>query len=663
LRSFRPAGLVLFALLAGLVLVSSASAERLDLLEYFLPDKTQPGTTVRNVQINANEVFYTFPATIKGRQGFVIIKNWDGTNYEEFTYDDRYIYHWRDTTWASGPNQDFTCTGPPGHPHLGNEAFFTLLDGTFGSLRNKGSMCEEWERHKDLEGAKWVPRYMSVGDEECLGRTVIGFSERDDCLCCTNDVVGPGITCMKLVAHYEYWRGDHPEAQGYNDVIRITAMSGPGKGESWYYAKGYGWVGYERRHFSVDPISGPISDWNYARVSEFSPIGWSQVCPHGEAAEPPPQSPPRREDRILDAIIGAPDVDGLRPWEGEGVTAAWVNVDGNLGIISRDRYWVLRLSDRAWISRGSFDSLPGSHIWMRAPHDHRVDYQRPWRGAGLTAGWVIPEGYLGAVSRDKYWVLNQGSWQWIAWGKFSDLPSSHVWKRAPQVDGLYPWEGAGITAGWFEDRSGYVVAVSRDRYWTQDLSTRSWLWWGRFDDLPDTHPWKRAPKVEGFYPWEGEGITAAFVAEDKLYVFSKDRYWVRRLSDVVWIASGSLQEEESTPAPPLPPGRTSRLHGTILDCRGNREAGMYVSLWRHDGRQFVITYTDSRGIYEFHDLDPNQKYNIAVNVVFDPQNADCGPWRKVDPNRNAAVRNNVELLDGGDGWHGEDFWLCSECPE
>lgn len=126
--------LTLLALCLVLGLAKPARAPALDLLDYFFPEETQPGRVVRNVQIHGGEVFYTFPETIEGKQGFVTVKNWDGTNYEEFTYDSHYIYHWRDTTWATGPNQDVTCTGPPGNPHIGHEAFFTLLDGAYGSL-------------------------------------------------------------------------------------------------------------------------------------------------------------------------------------------------------------------------------------------------------------------------------------------------------------------------------------------------------------------------------------------------------------------------------------------------------------------------------------------------------------------------------------------------
>ncbi len=63
--------------------------------------------------------------------------------------------------------------------------------------------------------------------------------------------------------------------------------------------------------------------------------------------------------------------------------------------------------------------------------------------------------------------------------------------------------------------------------------------------------------------------------------------------------------------------------------------------------------TDGSGICQFTGLDPNQKYNLAVNAAFDPSNCDCCPFRRVDPGRGSAIRNDVELIDGGDGWRGE----------
>lgn len=125
-----------------------------------------------------------------------------------------------------------------------------------------------------------------------------------------------------------------------------------------------------------------------------------------------------------------------------------------------------------------------------------------------------------------------------------------------------------------------------------------------------------------------------------------------------------VDQVSGPPAPTPPPsgGRTSQLHGTVLRSNGARETHMYVSVWRHDGGQFLTTYTNSQGIYEFTGLDPNQKYNIVVNARWVGSGGDCGAFDRVDKSRNSAVRNDVELIAGPDNWHGEDFWLTSTCP-
>ncbi len=116
-------------------------------------------------------------------------------------------------------------------------------------------------------------------------------------------------------------------------------------------------------------------------------------------------------------------------------------------------------------------------------------------------------------------------------------------------------------------------------------------------------------------------------------------------------------------------GRANKIHGTVLNYPdGARQANMFVTIWRHDGGQFLTTRTNASGIYEFYNLDSNQKYNLVVNGIFQSGNNECPRtcpnFRREDPSRRCAVRNDVELLDGGDGWHGENFWLepCQDTP-
>jgi uncharacterized protein YktA (UPF0223 family) len=105
----------------------------------------------------------------------------------------------------------------------------------------------------------------------------------------------------------------------------------------------------------------------------------------------------------------------------------------------------------------------------------------------------------------------------------------------------------------------------------------------------------------------------------------------------------------------------SRLHGTVYNAQtGEREANMYVSIWGQNDNILRTTHTDINGIYEFRNLT-DQRYNMCVNMTF-VTNGECGPYDRIELNRLADTRDNVQLFDGGDGWHGEDFPLTKMCP-
>ena len=98
---------------------------------------------------------------------------------------------------------------------------------------------------------------------------------------------------------------------------------------------------------------------------------------------------------------------------------------------------------------------------------------------------------------------------------------------------------------------------------------------------------------------------------------------------------------------------TSRMHGTIAASGAGIE-GLQVSAWGHDKQDLHVAYTDGAGIYVFEGLNLGSRYNIAVNAAFDPEKGD---FVTIDPNHERAVRDNVSLISGPDGWHGEDFAL------
>jgi hypothetical protein len=118
------------------------------------------------------------------------------------------------------------------------------------------------------------------------------------------------------------------------------------------------------------------------------------------------------------------------------------------------------------------------------------------------------------------------------------------------------------------------------------------------------------------------------------------------------LAGGSGEE----PPPPPPPGSglTQQLHGAVEVGGGGLE-GIWVSAWGHDGGDFHVVQTDALGIYAFTDLSAGSQYNVVVNGQFEPSAP--GGYVSVDGEHAFAVRNNVVLESGPDGWHGENFSL------
>jgi Glycosyl hydrolase catalytic core len=99
---------------------------------------------------------------------------------------------------------------------------------------------------------------------------------------------------------------------------------------------------------------------------------------------------------------------------------------------------------------------------------------------------------------------------------------------------------------------------------------------------------------------------------------------------------------------------TSQLHGTV-EAGGSGIEGLWVSAWGKTSGDFHVAFTDALGIYQFTALDPDSGYNLVVNAQFDPSVP--GGFAVIDEAHAYDVRNDVELVSGPDGWHGENFQL------
>jgi hypothetical protein len=199
----------------------------------------------------------------------------------------------------------------------------------------------------------------------------------------------------------------------------------------------------------------------------------------------------------------APLVDGLRPWDGPGVTAAYLDkASGAAIIISQYRRWTR--SGTQWTAAGSI-----ADDWrINGAGPTLLDGQVPWEGVGVTAAYFTPNGdRFYAISQDKAWIrdtqnADPKSWTWIpnpdpdagneagpspAPGAFA-LAGSVDWNNAPTVDGKRPYDDPGVTTAYYILPKFFVVSV--DKMWTGD--GRTWNESGHLRDMPG---WSSAPSA------------------------------------------------------------------------------------------------------------------------------------------------------------------------
>jgi hypothetical protein len=193
----------------------------------------------------------------------------------------------------------------------------------------------------------------------------------------------------------------------------------------------------------------------------------------------------------------APAVNGLRPWEGEGITAVWTVARENhryLRVISRNRFYRYDYQAGAWYS-GPNPFTDPKNYWSKAPAINRL---RPWEGVGITAVWVANDNNMRIISRNRFYRYNFTAGRWDFAQAFPLADANNHWNHAPlnnNIDRARPWEGEGITAAWI--KNGYLLQlISRDKYWELNLKLNRWTAaHGNYRDLPMKHIWKSAPFV------------------------------------------------------------------------------------------------------------------------------------------------------------------------
>lgn len=164
-----------------------------------------------------------------GGQGFYIAKNFDGsinssTDFEEYYYDASHIRLVRDTSWDRGCDN-----GEPGS--------FELRDSVTNTL-----------------GGKFLPRFVDIPNGGSVRLTVGDFfivarSETTGKVC-ESQFASPNQPTRRQLEIKFYPQFTLPKTgKQLNNVLTVAVLTGPGEGETYYYARDtvrniYGWVGF-----------------------------------------------------------------------------------------------------------------------------------------------------------------------------------------------------------------------------------------------------------------------------------------------------------------------------------------------------------------------------------------------------------------------------------
>jgi hypothetical protein len=245
-----------------------------------------------------------------------------------------------------------------------------------------------------------------------------------------------------------------------------------------------------------------------------------------------------------------------KPWEGPGVTAV-LPIGGNNGlVVSGDRYFKAEVdvsgSDASDPTLGAITTWHESgllkDLWAGAPSVIGVE---PWDDPGVTAAYIDKaSGDQIIISRFRRWVYD--GTQWPAVGNITDDWIIGDAGPIPLEGGPAPWEGAGVTAGYFTPNGSLFYAISKNTGWvrrTSDPDPRNWTWTpdGGFL-LADSKEWSSAPAISGQRPYDGAGVTTAYYVGPKLFVISADRMW--SYNGTAWTALGMLKDVEGWSSAP-----------------------------------------------------------------------------------------------------------------
>src|SRR4029079_2985392 len=158
---------------------------------------------------------------------------------------------------------------------------------------------------------------------------------------------------------------------------------------------------------------------------------------------------------------------GQKPFEGPGITAGWQSLDKVLHIISKDKYWELdqKSSPAVWARAAHIANVAP---FNSAPE---VNGPRPLEGEGITATWTMPSEnhrYLRIVSKNRFYRYDYQTGAWYT-GPNPFTDPKNYWLKAPPINGLRPWEGECITAAWVQS-DNLLRIVSRNRFYRYNFA-------------------------------------------------------------------------------------------------------------------------------------------------------------------------------------------------
>ncbi len=260
------------------------SAYFYDIAEYMAPSCSAPVDLKFN---DPYEVRRYVPVGVRnGEPAWIYAKDAD-KGFEEYTAGRGWIRLWTDTTWA-WENQS-----APG----------SFCDETCGAQGVKTSCYHEWDPNSGSPtayaylapreaqnpglGAKFLPRYIPR-DDRAYTYDVSSFlhaRKRSDCSACPgNDSwhasPNTAVTIKAVVKHVDAYRG-------WSDLIMKVTVAGSGKGDRFWYARGYGFVGFEQLDHnsldmtSIDPTKVKVSSGSFAKSGSVGGTafpGASRAC-------------------------------------------------------------------------------------------------------------------------------------------------------------------------------------------------------------------------------------------------------------------------------------------------------------------------------------------------------------------------------------------------